>query len=237
MRYTLLDAGKIVDTAERLSRRIDERFPGFGLSRVAAELVSVARETGRHADELARPSWLVRGLLFAIVAVGLVFAARIAHAIWPQVGEDRPLSVVQGAESAMNIAVLVGLGIITLTRFETRRRLTPALQSLHALRSLAHVIDMHQLTKDPAIGRTALPPTASSPRQELGSAELAGYLDFCSEMLSLIGKLAALYAQSQQNSDVIDTVNDIEVLTTNLARKIWQKIAIVEGRTERASSA
>jgi hypothetical protein len=46
-------------------------------------------------------------------------------------------------------------------------------------------------------------------------------------MLALIGKLSALYAQSHNDQLVGQTVNEIEVLTTNLARKIWQKIAII----------
>ena len=41
------------------------------------------------------------------------------------------------------------------------------------------------------------------------------YLDYCSEMLSLTNKLAALYAQYLPDAVVIDAVNDIEQLTTN----------------------
>ena len=47
-------------------------------------------------------------------------------------------------------------------------------------------------------------------------------------MLSLIGKLAALYAQSLPDPATIAAVNDIEQLTANLSQKIWQKISIVE---------
>jgi hypothetical protein len=134
---------------------------------------------------------------------------------------------VQGIESAMNIAVLVGLGLLALTRAESHWKRRRALGSLHALRSLAHVIDMHQLTKDPSDEGWVSAPTESSPKRDLTQSQLVRYLDYCSEMLSLIGKLAALYAQSYQDSAVVQSVNDIEMLTTNLSRKIWQKIAIV----------
>ena len=87
---------------------------------------------------------------------------------------------------------------------------------------------MHQLTKDPSAKSSAGPVGAPSPRQ-LPPADLSRYLDYCSEMLSLLGKLAALYAQSHRDAAIAQTVNDIEVLTTNLARKIWQKIAISAG--------
>ena len=70
----------------------------------------------------------------------------------------------QAVESTMNIAILVGLGVIALTRLESRWKRGRALASLHTLRSLAHVIDMHQLTKDPSAERLA-EPTASSPKR------------------------------------------------------------------------
>jgi hypothetical protein len=47
-------------------------------------------------------------------------------------------------------------------------------------------------------------------------------------MLSLSSKVAALYAQSTTDAQVIDAVNELERLTTNLSQKIWQKINIVE---------
>jgi hypothetical protein len=58
--------------------------------------------------------------------------------------------------------------------------------------------------------------------------ELVRYLDYCSEMLSLVAKVAALYAQDVRDPVVIETVSDLESMTTNLSRKVWQKISIVE---------
>ena len=46
-------------------------------------------------------------------------------------------------------------------------------------------------------------------------------------MLSLTGKVAALYAQSLHDSVVLSAVNEVESLTTGLSRKIWQKIMIL----------
>jgi hypothetical protein len=92
---------------------------------------------------------------------------------------------------------------------------------------MAHVIDMHQLTKDPTVVLQAHKPTAASPTRSMTQFELTRYLDYCAEMLALIGKLAALYAEHLRDAVVIDAVNDIENLTTNLGRKIWQKITIL----------
>ena len=71
-------------------------------------------------------------------------------------------------------------------------------------------------------------PTEHSPVRITNRQDLARYLDYCSEMLSITGKLAALFAQSVNDEVVIGAVNDIEELGSNLSRKIWQKITMIE---------
>ena len=88
---------------------------------------------------------------------------------------------------------------------------------------------MHQLTKDPAALSDSFKPTAHSPVRITNRQDLARYLDYCSEMLSITGKLAALFAQSVNDEVVVGAVNDIEELGSNLSRKIWQKITMIEG--------
>jgi len=72
--------------------------------------------------------------------------------------------------------------------------------------------------------------TPSSPERTLTAFEVMRYLDYCSEMLSLTGKLAALYAQNTRDVAVISAVTDLEVLTTGLSRKIWQKMIILNAQ-------
>jgi hypothetical protein len=235
--YAKLDAGEIIATTERLARRIAERFAGSGLAKVAERLVEIARRTEGEALRLSTPNIAIRVAVGVVLLAGAIVFAFLVTELRPAIrtgGDVIPL--VQAIESSMNIAILVGLGFIALTRLESLRKRADALASLHTLRSLAHVIDMHQLTKDPG-GERQAEPTASSPTRNLSAAQLERYLDYCSEMLALIGKLSALYAQSHSDQVVGQTVNEIEVLTTNLARKIWQKIAILaEGARSRASA-
>jgi hypothetical protein len=54
--------------------------------------------------------------------------------------------------------------------------------------------------------------------------ELNRYLDYCSEMLSLTGKIAATYIQHFEDADAVNAVSEVEQLTSNLSGKIWQKI-------------
>ena len=57
---------------------------------------------------------------------------------------------------------------------------------------------------------------------------MSRYLDYCSELLAITGKLAALYAQAVPDEGVAQAVNDVELLGASLARKIWQKIGLIE---------
>src|SRR5207249_9994140 len=91
--------------------------------------------------------------------------------------------------------------------------------ALHELPSIAHNVDMHQLTEAPdqflAQGSTT-------------RSGLSRYLAYCSELLSLTSKVATLYVQDSRDPVLLDAVNDVETLTTGLSRKIWQKIMIID---------
>jgi len=101
------------------------------------------------------------------------------------------------------------------------------LKAIHELRAMAHIVDMHQLTKDP---ESYFSPGAASPtpRRRMTPFELNRYLDYCSETLALVSKIAALYVQDFQDSVLLDAVDDIEDLVAGFSRKIWQKITILE---------
>ena len=136
--------------------------------------------------------------------------------------------MLQAVEAAANIVVLLGAALFFLISLETRLKRNRSLRDLHVFRSIAHVIDMHQLTKDPSSVLASECATASSPQRRMSPFELTRYLDYCSEMLSLTSKLAAVYAQNLPDPVVIDAVNEIESLTTNLSQKVWQKITILD---------
>ena len=232
MRYRALDPQLIIETAERLEGRIGERFPDAGLRGVAAELVSLSRDLANAARELETPIWWLRGVIIAAVVAGaLVFL--FVGTILPLgrfSGSHDAVQSVQGIESSLNVVILAVVGFLALLRAEERIKRKKVFRELHGLRSLIHVIDMHQLTKDPAALSADFKPTAHSPARITNAADLARYLDYCSEMLSITGKIAALFAQSVNDDVVVDGVNDIENLASNLSRKIWQKITLIEDR-------
>jgi hypothetical protein len=76
-----------------------------------------------------------------------------------------------------------------------------------------------------------LPPTASSPgaAQQISDPFLLGrYLDYCSELLALIAKIGALYAESLDDPAAVAAVDEIEDLTNGLSNKIWQKLIVLD---------
>lgn len=223
-----LDAGKIISTVDILAQRIGERFPDAGLCRVAKDFTLVARKARGDAADLGKPNWRLRLMTFAVLAFGLTLFGFVVTELRFNAPLREVGTLVQILEPAANIAILVALGIVFIIRMEGRWKRKNALASLHSLRSLIHVIDMHQLTKDPSVLLGGVEPTASSPERLMNRIELQRYLDYCSEMLSLCGKLAALYNQSIQDEVVIQTVNELESLSTNLTRKIWQKIMMLD---------
>ncbi|MEL6359532.1 MAG: hypothetical protein AAFR21_00500 [Pseudomonadota bacterium] len=232
MGYRSLRADCVIETIDKLTCRIAERFPQSGLRNVCAGLGETARRCAAEADRLSRPQTWIRVGVYSVWIVGAAAMVWVATGLHYGGFDWEATSLVQILEPAMNIAVLMGIGVITLGRLEERWKRARALDYLHELRSIAHVVDMHQLAKDPhrpqAGTKFALRQTPNSPKQELHGVRLERYLDYCSEMLSLTGKLAALVAQSCKDAEVAAAASDVENLTTGLSRKIWQKIMVLD---------
>jgi hypothetical protein len=227
--YTQLEAAPVHATIARLAQRVEERFPDSGLSRVSRELVRLAEENSAVIQHNRRPLWWLRVAATATLAVlvGILVwaAARLLRIV--DRGASSVAELLQGTDAAVNELIFLSLAAFFLSSLETRFKRRRALRMIHRLRGAAHVIDMHQLTKDPEQALHPLPPTLSSPERPLDRLQLARYLEYCSEMFALISKLAVLHAQHLQDPVVLEAVNDIESLTAGLSRKVWQKITIL----------
>jgi hypothetical protein len=139
---------------------------------------------------------------------------------------------IQALDASIGSVVFIAAAILFLVNWENRIKRIRALKAVHELRALAHIVDMHQVTKDPEkyFGRVRRP---SSPAQrEMTPFELGRYLDYCGDSLALISKIAALYVQDFQDTVLLDAVDDVEELTSGLSRKIWQKLTILGNLTE-----
>jgi hypothetical protein len=232
--YRSLDPHKIADTVDILRRRIEERFPGSGLGKVAADLGALARGAIARIALIQRPNLLLRGGAI-VLCMGIIAVAAAYFASLKVREEEMTLSdLIQNFDSFIASAVFLGAAVVFLLSLDTRWKRRRVLVALHELRSLAHIVDMHQLTKDPELLGPDTLTTASSPKRTMTAFELSRYLDYSSEMFSLISKIAALYVQGFEDGVALGAVDEVENLTTGLSRKVWQKIMILDRITNPA---
>lgn len=226
--YKTIRADKVIATVGKLQERIVERFPNSGLGKLCGELQDVAQQSKSRAAAISKPNTVLRAAVSATI-VGLL-ASLVYIVVELDILQSRfptGLDLVLVLEPATNIVILIVAAVLFAFTIENRLKRVGAGKALQELRVIAHVIDMHQLTKDPSrVTRKELS-TPASPTDGLSGYELARYLDYCSEMLSIVGKVAALYAPDFPDPVIVSSTNDIENLTTGLSRKIWQKIMIL----------
>jgi hypothetical protein len=223
---------KVIETIDRLAARIRERFGDCGLADVCAGLGQIAREDTARALSIARGYIWLRVLVYVLLAAGVAAFAWVVSVIdlgrtAAATRSDNVYSIIEGIEAAANLTLITGAAILFLIRLEERLKRRSALAALHELRSIVHVIDMHQLTKDPSkfiVGGN----TPSSPPLLLNQFQMTRYLDYCSEMVSLTSKVAVLFGQSLEDQAVAEVVSDIEHVSAGLAQKIWQKITMLQ---------
>jgi hypothetical protein len=227
--YRRIESAEIVKTASRLMQRVRARFPDAGLAGVAEELLGLAEESQARCESIARPNTPLRVGIISFVVLGLagifsvvLLKVRVTDSIWELA------SLSETAESILGTVVFMGAAIAFLLTLEQRHKRLRALAALTELRAIAHVIDMHQLTKDPEMIMVPHPKTDVSPARDMSPFELNRYLDYCSELLSVVSKIGALYVQSFPDAQAMGAVDDLEDLTTGLSRKIWQKIMILD---------
>lgn len=226
-----LRADPVLATARRLQERISARFPDRGIYRVASELVDLIEEvkaspvTSHSRLRMVR-FWSRVVMLAVVAATALLIVLAIKDSVMD--GPDRSIDWLPLIESGINDLVFAAIAVWFLWSVPERLQRQEALRLLFRIRSLAHIVDMHHLTKDPERLRSTFRPTGKSAAPlNLDADELEHYLDYCSEMLSLVAKTAALCAEESQDAVVLDTVSTVETLTVGMSREIWQKISIL----------
>lgn len=229
-----LEADKIISTVERLRDRIGERFPEAGLFKVAGEFHRLSREAAERAEKVGKPLIPLRVGVALLLLAFFAVLARMAAGLHVAGSFGSLTDLIQAVEASFNIIILLCGGIFFLVTLETRIKRKQALEMIHELRVLAHLVDVHQLTKDPEQLLSRGRSTPSSPRRTMERFELLRYLDYCCEILSLTGKIAALYAQHFNDAVVLEAVDGVEDLCNAFSQKIWQKIDIISREGGRA---
>ncbi len=229
--YRSLDPEKLLATIAIVRHRVMKVFPDSGLREVSGEVEAAARHVLHEGEQLRRPLWKMR----LLIATGILALISAPVAVGYFLNFDRTFETLadfmQATDAGFNVLLLMAGGVAFLISTENRVKRTRALRSLNQLRSLAHVIDMHQLSKDPGMGHLALDeprPLRRRPRVVRTDTDLWFYLSFCSDLLAVLGKLAAWYADFMTDRSVLQTVNGIENLCSDTSRKVWQKMNFIE---------
>jgi len=229
VQYRTLKLDRILLTQRRLNERIQKRFPNAGLNAVAKELLAIAEDAGAAADAIRRPNVPLRA------AVGVLIAAGLAVALWalfsPRIidPETQSKSLFELTELALRATVFLGAVVVFLLTLEARWKRRKALRELHDLRAVAHVIDMHQVSKDPE--RLVARAAAGDPNDDQTTRtpfELGRYLTYCIELLAMISKIAALYVQDFPDAPTVSAVDQVENLCAGLSQKIFQKVMLLD---------
>lgn len=234
-----LDAASVRATVVRLDTRIRARFPTRNLTRLPGQLIEVIDHLAQRQDVWrTRRRWLVTTCRvgIALVIAGFVYALVLIALQSSAAGEPLGWDWLTVFESLVNDAVFAGVAIYFLWALPERLQRHGDLATLQRLRSVAHVVDMHQLTKDPERLRSDFSSTTATVPLGMTAIELANYLDYCSELLSMIGKTAALFGEHTDDRTTLATIAGIEDLTNNLSGKIWTKISLLPAAVRRTAA-
>lgn len=211
-----LSAGQVRATVIALRERIAARFPDHHLIRVADQLAAMVEQVGQHTQDkhlrVARATLAAR----TVAAAALLLAVCVLVLALSEVLTQRPGDVatwIPLVESVINTMVFIAIAFLFLWAFPERRERKGLLALLHQLRSVAHVLDLHHLELEQD---RAMPP-----------AQLYAYLGFCTELFSLIATCGALCAERSSDSTVLQTVSDVETLTTQLSGTVFAKMELL----------
>ena len=135
----------------------------------------------------------------------------------------------QFMESGLGSIVFLGVAVLFLLTLEVRLKRQRASRRSTSLRAIAHVIDMHQVAKDPeGLHRSGPVSTGTTDQTTKSRFQLNRYLNYCNELLAIVSKVAALYVQDLPDASTVWAVDQIETLCSGLSQKIWQKIMVLE---------
>lgn len=215
--FRQLRSEPLLKTAQGLATRIGGGFPQAGLAKVAATLVEVTEEVTEKAAEIQRPIWWLR------IALGLLALLVVILAIVGVMGMQKTedLTITRVLDFLRLTPVYLGAVVLFLITLETRYKRFKAIKAIHELRALAHIVDMHQLTKN-----TDCDPNEAN--KEYSREDIIRYLQYCTELLALMSKLGQLYVQDFPDGTTLAAVDQFENLTNGLSHKIWQKIIILQ---------
>jgi hypothetical protein len=203
-----LDPGRLITTSAHLAEWIDKAFAPSHLVQVARNISRLTQEAVVKAQKIREPIWPLRiGVWIAVLlfVIGAVYQVATHHI-------DEILKFLDDTKGAALYLAGFALAFFTIEVRLKRRR---ALEAISELRAVAHIVDMHQLAKDPAIEEF---------REGGRTEKMESYLHACTALLALLSKLGQMYVEHFPDTVATKAANDFEMISTGLSNKIWMKI-------------
>jgi hypothetical protein len=205
-----LDPEKLVKTSAQLADWIGGEFPTSHLSQVAREVATLTQQAVDRAASIRRPNFWLRAGIVALLAVA------VAAVGW-QVYNHSLDQTVQFIKDTQGAGIYLLSALVFLVTLEIRLKRRKALQAVDELRAMAHIIDMHQLAKDPVLETFRDEPTPYGDKTNQ-------YLHACTALLALVSTVGQLYVENFPDAVAVRAVDDFESMATGLSNKIWNKI-------------
>jgi hypothetical protein len=222
MTYRRITPDLIAKAQQQILERIKKRFPEAGLVQVTEELGGVIGQATDRAEGIRRPNLPLRIGVGVFILVATVVFVMVASALKVRTNLTDVVVLVEFAEAATGTLLIIGAAVLSLLSLETRWKRRRALAAIHELRVLAHIVDMHQISKQPEGIMPGDKPDEAQTTKTL--FELNRYLNYCLELLAVISKVAALYIQDVPDTVAVSAVDSVESLCGGLSNKIWQKL-------------
>ena len=235
--FNNLDPQKIVDTIERLSQRVSERFPDSGLTNVCSRLHDISENMKKRAEWIGRPVYWLRAITwlicFAILSMAIARFYYLAEPTAPlgSGGSRRRRRWLRdSAGGGPERHCFDSAAIFFFLTLETRYKRQRALKAIHELRTVAHIIDHASVDEGPAsdhvqTGLFVNGIVSQAADDPVSIATLPGVLQ---RNAVIDGKIAAVYVQEFDDGVALTSATELETLTTGLSNKIWQTAPILE---------
>ena len=150
-RYREINPTKLIDSVGKMADRVEEQFPSSGLSAVANEVAAVAEGTVARVAEIKKPRIGLRigvGIMVLLVLSGpLLFSFLLSFS-----EEVTNLGdFLEATDAGLHMLLVLAGGIYFLVGMENRMRRNQALDAIAEFRSLTHLVDLHQINKNPGL--------------------------------------------------------------------------------------
>jgi 4-amino-4-deoxy-L-arabinose transferase-like glycosyltransferase len=202
---------ELIKTSQELAQWMSEELPSASLTTVAHEITILTQEAVARAEKIRQPNlWLRAGVISILVIIVAALGWQVYAQSWTE--------LLHFADITKGVGIYLLSALVFLVTLEIRLKRRNALKAVHELRAMAHIIDMHQLAKDPVIESFR-----DNQPDELRN-KINQYLHACTALLALVSKIGQLYVENFPDSVAVRAVDDFESMATGLSNKIWSKI-------------